>query len=111
MNNQATTKKSKTINLRQWGECKLNISSYAQGGTAVTITALDGEPICTLSVWVEGSENLPKNIVYLKDWRENQQIAEEFIEKGLVKLREDFPVVRSGFVTIWAYELLPEYLA
>lgn len=108
--NQATTKNPKTINLSRWGECKFNISSYAQGGTAVIITALDGEPICTLSVWVEGSENLPKNICYIKDWSENQQIAEELIEKGLIKLREDFPVIWSGFGTIWAYEIIPEYL-
>lgn len=109
--NQATTKNPKTINLSRWGECKFNIISYAKGGTAVIITALDGEHICTLSVWVEGSENLPNNVCYIKDWSENQQIAEEAIEKGLINLRDDFPIVPSGYVNIFAYEIAPEYLS
>jgi hypothetical protein len=57
------------------------------------------------------SADLPKDCFYVKDWSENERIAEEALASGLFKVREDLPMASSGHVVAEVWQLLPEGVA
>lgn len=91
---------------RDWGTVLLRTMDYNLGGMAVRAESAEGEPIAALSVWVEQTPTLPPNCFYLKDWSENERIAEDLMRSGWVKPRRDLPGVLTGFVAAEVYELL-----
>ena len=91
----------------RWGRVEVYAATYTSNNAlAIQLTDSDGEPLATLSVNMPGSENLPANCFYMKDWSENEELAEEARECKLFKPRPDLPSSVSGFVMADAYELV-----
>lgn len=85
-------------------------SHYAIGGaTAIFLVCMDpdeaGEPYCTLSVNMD-LKPPAEGCFWLKDWSENEQIAEWFIKEGLVERTGRF--MPSGFVTVHEVTITPK---
>jgi len=77
----------------------LATTRYADGALAVIATDKDGLPFATLSVNLPQSKDLPDEMFYLKDWSENERLAEAAIDSGLiVPAPDNFEPVRTGFV-------------
>lgn len=92
----------------RWGKVEVYATTYlsASGPLAIMLQDSDGEPLATLSVNMPDSKNLPTNCFYMKDWSENEALAEEARESKLFKPRPDLPSSVSGFVMADAYELV-----
>lgn len=101
-------KKIGTFQSKEWGTVVALRATYQgpDGPTAVVLQGEDGEPLTTLSVNLDGSEGLPPNCFYMKDWTENAEIAAEAKRSGLFKYRDDIPTEQSGFVTADAWEIV-----
>lgn len=85
-------------------------SHYAVGGaTAIFLVCMDpdeaGEPYCTLSVNMD--LNPPaEGCFWLKDWSENELIAEWFIKEGLIE--PTGVAIKTGFVTAREVRITPK---
>lgn len=94
---------------QRWGEVEAHRAHYLSedGPVAVLLTTPDGEHLATLSVNLEGhSKYLPENCFYVKDWSENDELADEARQSGLFKARPDISRVHSGFVVAGAWEIV-----
>ena len=94
---------------KQWGEVEAHRAHYLSkdGPVAVILTLSDGEHLTTLSVNLKGhSERLPENCFYVKDWSENEELADEAAKSGLFKDRPDIPLVVTGFTIAGAWEIV-----
>lgn len=106
-------KKLGTFHSKRWGEVTVSRSTYlsADGPTAVMLTLIDGEPLATLSVNMyrpecsHDSSDLPADCFYVKDWSENEEIAQEAMESGLFMARDDLPIAESGFVSAEVWQI------
>ena len=73
---------------------KFQTTRYANGQLAVFIHGYHGEPIAELSLCAN-SVQLAHNEFILKDYSENEDIANELIELGLIKFSERFVLIGS----------------
>jgi hypothetical protein len=82
------------------------VNAYANGGVRIDLRDSETyEPICTLSVWVPETPDLPRGAFYCKHWSENQGIVEQLLQQGVLEPVMATPV-RSGFIeNIQAYRL------
>ena len=90
-------------------ECVAYETTYpgeAGGSTAIyLVDAVDGEPVATATVNVEGvSETLPPSEALIKDYSENEGMMEALIRAGLVQ--DTGRRVPTGYVTVPVARLL-----
>jgi hypothetical protein len=79
-------------------------STYQHGGaTAIVMELQDGEPLCTLSVNIEGVK-LPEGTFLAKTWSENAEIAKAALDSGLFE--DTGKRVPTGFVEaqVWRFK-------
>jgi hypothetical protein len=102
-----------TFRSQRWGEVHVRLGSYVDedGPLAVMLTSADGELIAKLSANMyrpecsEDSRDLPADCFYVKQWGENEAIAQEALASALFIERPDLPVAESGFVTAPVWQL------
>lgn len=73
---------------------KIKTNRYINGQLAVFFQDNHGEPIAELSL-ASNSIDLAPNEFILKDYSENEDIANELIELGLIKFSERFILIGS----------------
>lgn len=96
----------KTIKFKQWS-CLIEKQMYRAGGPALhLVSAKDGEPIATATVWVPG---IPTGCVAIKNYSENEGMLQAFISAGIVG--EPISFISSGFVRIPVCKLNEQKLA
>lgn len=89
-------------------DCTIRQSKYHGNGTpAIQLVTTDGEDLCTVSVNMPDSGFLPPDTFFVKDWSENSTIIPQLVELGIIHRRNDIAGCQSGFVTAFAYELVP----
>jgi len=103
--------KTKTFTLNLWGEEEtlyFDFNEYNNNGAlAVQLMSPEEGAYATVSANLPESADLPKDEFFLKSWSENEEIAKQLIEKGIV-----LPTGKqasSGFVTAQSYKLNPIY--
>ena len=102
-----------TFHHSRWGKVTALAASYngAKGPLAVVLTCSGDEPLATLSVNMykpqcsADSKDLPADCFYVKDWSENEDIAEYARASGLFLERPDLPVAISGYVCAEVWQL------
>lgn len=102
-----------TFHSRRWGEVHAYSAAYGEhdGPLAVVLQCANGEPLATLSVNMyrpecsEDSRDLPADCFYVKQWAENETIAQEALASGLFIERPDLPTAESGWVTAPVWQL------
>ena len=79
-------------------DCRLTWTTYAfNGNVAITANDInDGSPIGVLSV--NTAEELPSDVVAIKDYSENEGVLKSLIDNGVVDEPEDW--IQSCFVEI-----------
>jgi hypothetical protein len=94
----------KKVRYKEW-DCLLNRSAYENGGRIALflIDAEDGEPVSTCTVNLP-AEPLGIGEVFIKDYSENEGMAEFLVKEGVVELTGR--VVVSGYVKIPVGRLL-----
>lgn len=75
---------------------------YAAGKFGVQAWCED-EPYARLSVYM-GNIPLAEGQFFLKDWSENERIADAMITEGLIERVQPPVIVTSGHVVAYAYE-------
>lgn len=70
---------------RHGGSGVVRFGEYAFGGTAMRVFSEGGEPLYTATVCMEGHE-LPDTEVWIKDWSENEGVAQAFVDAGIITL-------------------------
>ena len=108
--NESIPHKTFTINL--WGEEEevyLDFDIYQNNNAlAVQLVTVDGEPYATISTNLPESASLSPTEFFLKDWSENEPIADALIQKGIIK--PTGKQASSGFVTAKSYTVVSDYL-
>ena len=66
-------------------EVNIKFGTYSDGSTAIRGFSLIGEPLFTATVTIP-SEKPINGFVFLKDWSENEGIAQELVKAGIVEL-------------------------
>ena len=94
-------KDKKTIKFRCYN-CVLVPAHYHNGNNALQLIDADnGEPILTASV--NPSIELPPSVLAVKDYSENEGIAQCLIDNGIIGEKKG--EIPSGWVRIGIYEL------
>jgi len=103
--------KSKTFILNLWGqdeELYFDFNQYGNNGAlAVQLMSPTEGPYAMISVNLDDSAELSPDEFFMKAWSENQEIAEQLIEKGIVQ--PTGKQASSGFVNAQSYKLNPIY--
>jgi len=96
----------------QWGKVQVLVGNYGGPGGPLAVTlATEEEPLATLSVNMykpecsADSRDLPADCFYVKDWSENELIAEEAAESGLFVPRDDLGHAQSGYAIASVWQL------
>ena len=89
----------KMIKTQKYIEKQLHLDRYSNGQLAVFVTGYLREPIAELSIRNDLVELAPNEFI-LKDYSENQVIADNFFEKGFIKSTNRFILVGSRFCPI-----------
>ncbi len=103
-----------TFQSKRWGKVIVQTGNYgsASGPLAVVLLLEDGEPLANLSVNMytpqcsRDSRDLPAGCFYAKDYGGQDEIAQEALESGMFKERDDLPEASSGFVMAPVWELV-----
>ncbi|MFW9877966.1 MAG: hypothetical protein ACFFG0_33200 [Candidatus Thorarchaeota archaeon] len=95
--------KKMLINQKQF-EKKLYSSRYINGQLAVFVHGYRGEPIAELSVLKNSVELAPDEFI-LKDYSENETLAQEFIDSGLIVPLGRFILIGSHLCPICKIEV------
>ena len=103
--------KSKTFVLNLFGsdeELYFDFNNYANSNAlAVQLMSPMEGPYAVVSVNLPESKLLAPDEFFMKSWSENEQIAQQLVEKGIVQ--PTGKQANSGFVTAKAYKLNPIY--
>lgn len=107
-----------TFYSRDWGEVAIWKTTYAETNIlAVVLTDTRaknlayGAPIAIVSVNMPESGYLPPDCFFLKDWTENERLAEDLSNSGWLKPRDfDLPIVNNGHVQARPYQLMERRL-
>lgn len=102
-----------TFNSPRWGVVNVMRGHYgnADGPIAIALATAEGEPLATLSVNMyrpdcsRDSRELPAGCFYVKQWGENDEIANDAIQSGLFRERDDLPEAHSGYVSAPVWQL------
>lgn len=85
---------------------EIHTDSYADGSLAVcAVEARTREPYGHLSVNVGDHTELRPGEFYLKDWSENEELADALVLSGAIKPVLDQPAFHTGFVTAYCYRI------
>ena len=110
-NTDLSNNNKKTFTLNLFGEDNelyLELNNYRNNNAlAVELISTDEEPYATVSVNLPESAELPKDEFFLKNWSENEEIAQQLIEKKII-----IPTGKeasSGFIRAMSYKISPEY--
>jgi hypothetical protein len=79
------------------------IEQYVGGGTAVDALCR-GELFLGISARMPKTPILPDGQFYLKDWTENEDIAQAMIAEGIIEAVIPSVSASSGFITTRAYQ-------
>jgi len=82
--------------------------SYANGQTVLLLRdAITGEPACkaTVCVLLGPHQSLPKGYVVIKDWSENEGVAETLLAAGIIEQPPETLFVRCGYEQAHVYKL------
>lgn len=89
-----------------WGyeykNCHLVPGRYGNGNLALRVLAENDEPIMVASV--NPGEEIPDDRIAIKDYSENQGIADTLVRYGYIE-EEPEDLISSGFVEIPVYRL------
>ena len=90
--------------LEKCDDVALVVGYYADGSPALRLYG-DGEPWCTVTVWVAlpAGQHLAGRCVLIKDWGENAGLLEEIILRGWGTLSGRH--VPTGAATAYEFEL------
>lgn len=78
-------------------EVEIKVGKYHDGSPAIQIVDLEGQPLCTATVFVDHYQPTDKGAyALLNGWAENEGIPEALEEAGIVKLTGI--MVTTGFV-------------
>ena len=92
--------------LHIWDEAvQLKLGQYTDGSTAVRLETTSGEPFATISAWFPESRSLPRDVVYVKDWSENESIVPILTQAGWIAEAPEYPALTNGWVTSRAYRV------
>lgn len=99
---------------KRWGRVTANQGTYdsATGPIAVTLTSDWGEPLATLSVNMyrpqcsHSSVDLPADCFYAKTYGGNEKLAQEALDSGMFKVRDDLPKASSGFIEAPVFQIV-----
>jgi hypothetical protein len=85
------------------GPCFVGAGRYPNGRVALVVFAPDGEQLATATVNLP-DEPCADNEIFVKDYSENEGMADFLVKEGFI---EPNPTgfARSGFVTIYRYQL------
>jgi hypothetical protein len=86
------------------GEFKLTQGKYSNGNTYVGLIS-EGRPYATLSVNLPQSDLLQDGEFYMKEWSENEPVAQAVKQLGLVEATPRIPVESGRVSNIRAYKL------
>ena len=110
-NTDLSNNNKKTFTLNLFGEDNelyLELNNYRNNNAlAVELISTDEEPYATVSVNLPESAELPKDEFFLKNWSENEEIAQQLIEKKII-----IPTGKeasSEFIRARSYKINPEY--
>lgn len=101
----------KTFTLNLWGEDNVVYFDFNRyrNNNALAVELMDDEgSYAMVSVNVPESATLPQDEFFLKDWSENEELAKQLVEKGII-----LPTGKrtaSGFIVAKSYKISPEYL-
>ena len=84
-------------------EKKLQTMRYSNGQLALYVEDHDGEPIAELSIMHNPTE-LASDEFILKDYSENEELAQEFIDTGLITPLDRFILIGSHLCPICKIE-------
>ncbi|MBY9009021.1 MAG: hypothetical protein KGD74_04060 [Candidatus Lokiarchaeota archaeon] len=84
-------------------EKKLHTTRYSNGQLALFVEDYDGEPIAELSIMHDPVE-LASDEFILKDYSENEELAQEFIDTGLVTPLDRFVLIGAHLCPICKIE-------
>jgi len=103
---------TKQFTLHLWGQDEplyLTTNHYSNNGAlAVELMSPEEGPYAIISLNMPDSDKLPSNEFFMKDWSENQEVAEQLIKKSII-----LPTGKqsaSGFVLAKSYKINPIYL-
>ena len=85
-----------------------SFTEYAYGGTAITVASEDGEPLYRATVFMDGHV-LPPDEVWIKDWSENEGVADALVKAGIVTLTGR--TLQAGYATALHAKLTPAAIA
>src|SRR5947209_8834344 len=76
------------------------LTPYSQGGTSVQAWEIDdeddfGSPYARISVFIDKTPTLPEGQFFLKDWSENQAIAQAMIAEGIIESVQPYVSVQK----------------
>ena len=85
---------------------EVHTDSYADGSLAIcAVEARTREPSGRLSVNVGDHTELRPGEFYLKDWSENEELAEALVISGAIHPVPDQPAFHSGFCVAFCYRI------
>ena len=84
-------------------EKKLQTKRYSNGQLALFVEDYDGEPIAELSI-MHNPVELASDEFIMKDYSENEEIAQEFIDTGLITPLDRFILIGSHLCPICKIE-------
>lgn len=92
------------------GEKRLVVAHYMDNDApALFITSLNHEPLLTASVNIDGSTH--EDGIIIKDWSENEGIAEALLKANLIEPYPNEVLHATGFVVAQEYRMKNELLA
>ena len=84
-------------------EKKLQTKRYSNGQLALLVEGGDGEPIAELSI-MHNPVELASDEFILKDYSENEELAQEFIDSGLIMPLDRFVLIGAHLCPICKIE-------
>ena len=86
---------------------EVHTDTYADGSLAiVAVEARTREPYGKLSINVGDHTDLRTGEFYLKDWAENEELADALVLTGAIVPVVDQPPFHSGFSTAFCYRIV-----
>ena len=84
-------------------EKKLQTKRYSNGQLALFVEDHDGEPLAELSIMHNPIDLAPDEFI-LKDYSENEELAQKFIDTGLIRPLDRFILIGSHLCPICKIE-------
>lgn len=99
----------RNLKYRNW-TADVHFAHYGNGRTAIQLASPTDGPIATASVNVVASDECGEHEVYVKDYSENEGMAQWLIDNGVIE-KTVLGSVPSGYVVISRYRLTDQAIA